>query len=190
MGKHDNTSGKSKAKLNITLSDDRYTDDASVMTLLSSGHVGIGHTQPSAYLEVKSTGIGSATSGGLLVHNHDSGDAIMASQTPTVDGNAFTSYIQTDGATLSGWAVGVTGSGGDFRITENHDKVYDSGAIGMFISGTTRNVGMGTDVPRGKLEVNGNVVIGQQLSFSGLSGDEFGNTHMIERRYKNRITHI
>ena len=183
LGKHDNTSGKSKAKLNITLSDDRYTDDTSVMTLLSSGHVGIGHTQPSAYLEVKSTGIGSATSGGLLVHNHDSGDAIMASQTPTSDGNAFTSYIQTDGATLSGWAVGVTGSGGDFRITENHDKVYDSGSIGLFIGGTTRDVGIGTDVPRGKLEVVGNVVIGQQLSFSGLSGDEFGNTHIIERRY-------
>ncbi|AFK65943.1 hypothetical protein OLVG_00189 [Ostreococcus lucimarinus virus OlV6] len=183
LGKHDNTSGKSKAKLNITLSDDRYTDDTSVMTLLSSGHVGIGHTQPSAYLEVKSTGIGSATSGGLLVHNHDSGDAIMASQTPTSDGNAFTSYIQTDGATLSGWAVGVTGSGGDFRITENPDKVYDSGSIGLFIGGTTRDVGIGTDVPRGKLEVVGNVVIGQQLSFSGLSGDEFGNTHIIERRY-------
>ncbi|AGH31265.1 hypothetical protein OLNG_00194 [Ostreococcus lucimarinus virus OlV5] len=183
LGKHDNTSGKSKAKLNITLSDDRYTDDTSVMTLLSSGHVGIGHTQPSAYLEVKSTGIGSATSGGLLVHNHDSGDAIIASQTPTSDGNAFTSYIQTDGATLSGWAVGVTGSGGDFRITENPDKVYDSGSIGLFIGGTTRDVGIGTDVPRGKLEVVGNVVIGQQLSFSGLSGDEFGNTHIIERRY-------
>ncbi len=183
LGKHDNTSGKSKTKMDITLSDDRYTDDTSVMTLLSSGHVGIGHTQPSAYLEVKSTGIGSATSGGLLVHNHDSGDAIMASQTPTSDGNAFTSYIQTDGATLSGWAVGVTGSGGDFRITENPDKVYDSGSIGLFIGGTTRDVGIGTDVPRGKLEVVGNVVIGQQLSFSGLSGDEFGNTHIIERRY-------
>jgi hypothetical protein len=183
LGKHDNTSGKSKAKLNITLSDDRYTDDTSVMTLLSSGHVGIGHTQPSAHLEVKSTGIGSATSGGLLVHNHDSGDAIIASQTHASDGNAFTSYIQTDGATLSGWAAGVTGSGGDFRITENPDKVYDSGSIGLFIGGTTRDVGIGTDVPRGVLEVNGNVVIGQELTFSGLSGDEFGNTRIIERRY-------
>ena len=183
MGKHDNTSGKSKAKLNVTLSDDRYTDDASIMTLLSSGHVGIGHTQPSAYLEVKSTGIGSAVSGGLLVHNHDGGDAIMASQTPTADGNAFTSYIQTDGASLSGWAVGVSGSSGDFRITQNPDKVYDVGTVGLFIDGTSRNVGIGTDAPRAKLEVNGNVVIGQQLSFSGLAGDEFGNTHIIERRY-------
>jgi hypothetical protein len=183
LGKHDNTSGKSKAKLNITLSDDRYTDDTSVMTLLSSGHVGIGHTQPSAYLEVKSTGIGSATSGGLLVHNHDSGDAIMASQTPTSDGNAFTSYIQTDGATLSGWAVGVTGSGGDFRITENHDKVYDSGSIGLFIGGTTRDVGIGTDVPRGALEVNGNVVVGQQITFNGTINDTFGNSYIRERIY-------
>lgn len=183
MGKHDNTSGKSKSKLNITLSDDRYTDDASIMTLLSSGHVGIGHTQPSAFLEVKSTGIGSATSGGLLVHNHDSGDAIIATQTPTSDGNAFASYMQTDGATISGWSTGVTGSTGDFRITQNPDKVYDTSAIGLYINGTSRNVGIGTDDPRGTLEVNGNLVIGQQLTFGGLSGDEFGNTHIIERRY-------
>jgi len=183
MGKHDNTSGKSKAKLNISLSDDRYTDDTSIMTLLSSGHVGIGHTQPSAYLEIKSTGIGSATSGGLLVHNHDGGDAIMTSQTPTPDGNAFTSYIQTDGAAISGWSTGVSATNGDFRITQNPDKVSDVNAVGIFIDGTSRNVGIGTDAPRGALEVSGNIVIGQQLSFGGLTGDEFGNTHIVERRY-------
>ena len=183
LGKHDNASGKSKTKMDIYLADEDYTDEVDILTLQSEGRVGIGTTQPTAHLEVYCTGTGNPTTNGILVHNHDSGDAIMASQTPTSDGNAFTSYIQTDGATLSGWAVGVTGSGGDFRITENPDKVYDSGSIGLFIGGTTRDVGIGTDVPRGKLEVVGNVVIGQQLSFSGVSGDEFGNTHIIERRY-------
>ena len=185
LGKHDNASGKSKSKLDIYLADEDYTDEVDVLTLQSEGRVGIGTTQPSAHLEVYSTGTGNPTTNGILVHNHEapSGDAIIAMQTDINEGNAFTSYIQTDGdIDPSGWAVGVSGSN-DFRITQNPNKVYDTGAIGVFIDGTSRNVGIGTDAPRGKLEVVGNVVIGQQLSFSGLSGDEFGNTHIIERRY-------
>jgi hypothetical protein len=185
LGKHDNTSGKSKAKLDIYLSDETYTDENNIMTLQSEGRVGIGTTQPTAHLEVYCTGTANPTTNGILVHNHESpsGDAIVAMQTDINEGNAFTSYIQSDGdLTPSGWSVGVSGSS-EFRITQNPNKVYDSGAVGIFIDGTSRNVGIGTDVPRGALEVLGNVVIGQQLSFGGLSGDEFGNTHMIERRY-------
>lgn len=185
MGKHDNTSGKSKSKLDIYLSDEHYNDEIDIMTLQSEGRVGIGTTQPNAHLEVYSTGTANPTTNGILVHNHEapSGDAIIAMQTDINEGNAFTSYIQTDGdIDPSGWAVGVSGSN-DFRITQNPNKVYDTGAIGVFIDGTSRDVGIGTDVPRGALEVVGNVVIGQQLTFSGLSGDEFGNTHIIERRY-------
>jgi hypothetical protein len=185
MGKHDNTSGKSKTKLDIYLTDEDYTDEVDVMTLQSEGRVGIGTTQPSAHLEVYCTGTANPTTNGILVHNHESpsGDAIVAMQTDINEGNAFTSYIQTDGdVDPTGWAVGVSGSN-DFRITQNPNKVYDAGAVSIFIDGTSRDVGIGTDIPRGALEVNGNVVIGQQLSFGGLSGDEFGNTHIIERRY-------
>src|SRR5210317_2230980 len=185
MGKHDNASGKSKAKLDIYLTDEDYTDEVDVMTLQSEGRVGIGTTQPSAHLEVYCTGTANPTTNGILVHNHESpsGDAIVAMQTDINEGNAFTSYIQSDGdVDPSGWAVGISGSN-DFRITQNPNKVYDTGAVSIFIDGTSRDVGIGTDIPRGALEVNGNVVIGQQLTFGGLSGDEFGNTHIIERRY-------
>src|SRR5210317_1632209 len=185
LGKHDNASGKSKTKMDIYLADEDYTDEVDVMTLQSEGRVGIGTTQPSAHLEVYCTGTANPTTNGILVHNHESpsGDAIVAMQTDINEGNAFTSYIQSDGdVDPSGWAVCVSGSN-DFRITQNPNKVYDVGAIGIFIDGTSRDIGIGTDVPRGKLEVNGNVVIGQQLTFGGLSGDEFGNTHIIERRY-------
>jgi hypothetical protein len=167
------------------LSDENYGDDVDVMTLQSEGRVGIGTTQPAAHLEVYCTGTANPQTNGILVHNHESpsGDAIVAMQTDINEGNAFTSYIQTDGdVDPTGWAVGVSGSN-DFRITQNPNKVYDTGAVSVFIDGTSRDVGIGTDVPRGKLEVNGNVVIGQQLTFGGLSGDEFGNTHIIERRY-------
>src|SRR6056300_393258 len=185
MGKHDNASGKSKTKMDIYLADEDYTDEVDVLTLQSEGRVGIGTTQPSAHLEVYCTGTANPTTNGILVHNHESpsGDAIVAMQTDINEGNAFTSYIQSDGdVDPTGWAVGVSGSN-DFRITQNPNKVYDAGATGIFIDGTSRDVGIGTDAPRGTLEVVGNVVIGQQLSFSGLSGDEFGNTHIIERRY-------
>jgi hypothetical protein len=185
LGKHDNASGKSKTKMDIYLADEDYTDEVDVLTLQSEGRVGIGTTQPSAHLEVYSTGTANPLTNGILVHNHEapSGDAIIAMQTDINEGNAFTSYIQTDGdVDPTGWAVGVSGSN-DFRITQNPNKVYDTGAVSVFIDGTSRDVGIGTDVPRGKLEVNGNVVIGQQLTFGGLSGDEFGNTHIIERRY-------
>src|SRR6056300_771499 len=190
LGKHDNASGKSKTKMDIYLADEDYTDEVDVLTLQSEGRVGIGTTQPSAHLEVYCTGTANPTTNGILVHNHESpsGDAIVAMQTDINEGNAFTSYIQTDGdVDPTGWAVGVSGSN-DFRITQNPNKVYDVGAIGIFIDGTSRDVGIGTDVPRGKLEVNGNVVIGQQLTFGGLSGDEFGNTHIIERRYDDNYS--
>jgi hypothetical protein len=183
LGKHENTAGTSKTRLDIVMGDNDYAVDTRVVTILSSGKVGIGHSQPSAHLEVECEGIADPTENGILVHNHNSGDAIMAAQTDLADGNAFSSYMQTDGATLSGWTVGVSGTNGDFRITHDHEKVNDSTEIAIYVDGSSGDVGIGTDVPRGALEVNGNVVIGQQLTFGGLAGDEFGNTHIIERRY-------
>lgn len=183
LGKHENTSGTSKSRLDIVMGHDDYAVDTRVVTILSSGKVGIGHSQPSAHLEVKCEGIADPQENGILVHNHHDGDAIIAAQTDLSDGNAFTSYMQTNGATVSGWSVGVSGTNGDYRITNNHEKVNDATEIGLYIDGSSHNVGIGTDAPRGALEVFGNVVIGQQLTFSGVSGDEFGNTHIIERRY-------
>jgi hypothetical protein len=182
MGKYDLEVGKSRSKLDVFLSDDRYTSETEVLTLRADGRVGIGHTQPTAYLEVKCTGIANPETNGLLVHNHDNGDAIMAAQADSLEGNAFTSYILSDGANRSGWSLGVENNN-DFRITQNYEQVVDSSAVAIYISDSDRNIGIGTDVPRGKLEVNGNVVIGNQLTFGGLETDEFGNTFIRERFY-------
>ena len=185
MGKYDNTVGKSKTKLDIFLSDDRYTTETEVLTLRGDGRVGIGTTQPAAHLEVFSTGVGNPTENGVLVHNHDSpsGDAIVAMQTNLAEGNAFTSYIQSDNDTaLTGWSSGISGSG-DFRITENYQKVSEPTSTALYISGTARNVGISTDAPREKLEVNGNVAIGEKITFGGLENDIFGNCYLQERVY-------
>ena len=182
MGKYDLESGKSRSKLDIFLSDDRYTDETEVLTLRADGRVGIGHTQPTAYLEVKCTGIGNPETNGLLVHNHDNGDSIMSAQAESLVGNAFSSYILSDGANRSGWSVGVANNN-DFRISQNHEQVVDPTAIALYISDSDRNVGIGTDAPRDKLEVKGNVTIGTQLTFGGVLNDEFGNTFIRERLY-------
>src|SRR6056300_614460 len=189
MGKFDNTVGKSKSKLDIYLADDRYTDETEVLTLRADGRVGIGTTQPSAHLEVYATGIGNPVGNegegnGILVHNHTLGDAIVAMQTDVASGNAFTSYVQSDNDTaLTGWSVGVTGASSDFRITEDYEKVSEPTATALFIEGTSRNIGISTDAPRGKLEVNGNVVVGQKITFGGLESDVFGNCYLQERVY-------
>ena len=176
LGKWDMTDNKSKTRLDITLADEDYAVDTNIMTIRSDGKIGIGHGEPEAYLEVKCEGVAAP---GLLVHNHDNGDAIISAKTDLAEGNAFSSYVNGN----SGWSVGIAGNQGDFRITNNATEVSESGATSIYINGANSNVGIGTDVTRAEFEVNGNVVIGNKLTFSGLEGDEFGNTLFVERRY-------
>jgi hypothetical protein len=191
LGKHDIANNKSKTQLDIYLADEDYSDETDILTLRSDGRVGIGSTVPEAFLEVVSSGIGNARVNSLMIHNHHgaggAGDAIMAAQTDATQGNAFTSYIQTtNDSNPRGWSVGISGTR-DFRITRNINQVSDSTNVGMYIDGSTRNVGIGTDVPRGKLEVNGDFVLGNKLSFGGLTGDEFGNTFIQEQYYDSLL---
>jgi hypothetical protein len=121
----------------------------------------------------------------------------MAARTSSLNSNAFASFAQTDGDTGSsianpvGYSVGLAGAlrngtrVADFRITKNPNVIDESGTVQLFIDGANGNMGIGTDVPRDSLEVSGNVVIGNKLSFSGVSSDEFGNTFITERLYDN-----
>ena len=140
-----------------------------------------------------SSGIGNAGTNGVLVHNDESpnGDAIVAVRTDKTSGNAFTSFIQTnDGSDPAGWSMGVTGSLGDFRLTRNPDIINQSASSKFFVGGSTGFVGIGTDAPRHKLEVNGNVVIGNELYFGGLVSDEFSNTFIKERLVSTDISEL
>ena len=199
MGKHDLSSGTSRSQLNLSLASDDYETDSHVMTWRSNKRVGIGTTTPTAHLEILGTGIGNFNTNGLLVHNIEStpGDAIMAARTSSLSSNAFASFAQTDGDSGSsidnpvGYSVGLAGAlrngtrVADFRITKNPNVIDESGTVKLFIDGANGNMGIGTDAPRGSLEVNGNLVIGNQLSFSGIAGDEFGNTIIKEQLYSS-----
>ena len=192
MGKHTAvSSGTANSQLDIFLASTNYETEVDVLSLRSDGRVGIGTTSPTAHLEVHATGAANPLTNGLLVHNFDgtSGDAILAAKTRILAGNVFTSYIQTNaGSNPRGWSTGVTGSDSDFRITQNTDNNKEPTAVGLFISGSTGNTGIGTDAPRGVLDVLGNVVVGNEVSFGGLAGDLFGNTRLVERRYNTDQT--
>lgn len=196
LGKYQFSGTTSKSKLDIYLSDANYADEVDVMTLQADGRVGIGSTQPSAFLEVIADGTGNPRTNGIMVHNiHGTGygDAIMTSRTDNEIGNAFASHIQTNNGNFDsrrGWSTGVTGSTGDYRITSNVDAVSDVASTAIYINGLTRDVGIGTDAPRAKLEVNGNVVIGNELYFGGLVSDEFSNTFIKERLVSTDISEL
>ena len=193
MGKHPLTgsdgSGTSRSQLNLSLASDNYSTQGHVMTWRSDKRVGIGTTRPTSHLEIITTGIGNATTNGILVHseqvNNSADDAIVAMRSDTLNSNAFASFIQADGITgdPTGYSMGVTALGGDFRLTKNPSVINDSTNTRIFIDGATGNMGVGTDAPRDKLEVDGNVIIGNQLSFTGVQTDELGNTFMRERYY-------
>ena len=187
LGKHTAvSSGTANSQLDLYLASTNYETEVDVVSIRSDGRVGIGTTLPTAHLEVHCTGAANPLTNGLLVHNFDgaSGDAILAAKTRILAGNVFTSYIQTNAGNNSrGWSTGVTGTDSDFRITQNTDNNKDSSTVGLYIDGANGRVGLGTDAPRSPLEVAGNVVIGNELSFGGLAGDTFGTTKLVERRY-------
>ena len=192
MGKHTAvSSGTAHTQLNLCLASTNYETEVDVLSLTSDGRIGVGTASPTAHLEIHATGAANPLTNGLLVHNFDgdSGDAILAAKTRLYTGNIFTSYIQTNAGTdPRGWSTGVSGTDSDFRITQNINNNKDSATVGLYISGANGNVGLGTDSPRGALDVLGNVVVGNELSFGGLEGDLFGNTRLVERRYNTDQT--
>ena len=193
MGKHTTSPNTSKSQIDLVLASDSYETENNVMTWRSNRRVGIGTTAPVSHFHVMSSGIGNAGTNGVLVHNNESpnGDAIVAVRTDKTSGNAFTSFIQTnDGNDPAGWSMGVTGALGDFRLTRNPDIINQSASSKFFVGGSTGFVGIGTDAPRHKLEVNGNVVIGNELYFGGLVSDEFSNTFIKERLVSTDISEL
>ena len=115
----------------------------STMFLRPSGNVGIGTTSPRAKLEIKGTG---GNDSGLILAN--SNDIVRHYFSSDVAGSVY--------------AITYDGSGGnDFQIQSDGDIVL-AGSTGG-------NVGIGTDSPSEKLDVDGNVKLGattgRQLMF-------------------------
>lgn len=197
MGKHGTTANQSQSQMNLALASDSYENETHVMTWRSDKRIGIGTTTPSSHLEIITSGIGNFNTNGLLIHSERTGsdpnftadDAVMTVRADHTAANAFTSFVQTAGnspAAISGaqgYSMGVTGSTVDFRLTKNPNVINDPATSRIFISGSTGNMGIGTDAPRVPLEVNGDIVLGSKITFGGVDTDQFGNTFIQERLY-------
>ena len=198
----------SRTKLDIDLAHSTY-DAIRVMTIRSDGHVGIGTENPTCTLQVAASGNENITENGLYVKNENSGeDSIATIETVQSGagphGDAFTSYaVYNEGVAPFhfGWTVGVDNTNGGqkhFRITNNVFSVSNVESTAFYIDGDTSNIGIGTDSAVSKFTVDGDITLGQKLSFGGLtfnagSSDDdkkngsydFEHTFLEEREYTN-----
>jgi hypothetical protein len=154
LGKYDAFTNTSKTRLDIALADGTYTNESTtIMTILSSGRVGIGKTNPTAYLHVEGeTNIVGTITGGT-----------SASSIRLASGSI--SAIGTDAAIP---LLIATKGTGNLTLTTNATER-------MTINGSTGNLGIGTTSHSTyKLNVNGtlnatSILVGE----SAISGSKW-----------------
>jgi Chaperone of endosialidase len=163
-----NTSGTyAYTQLNFNLSNGNVgSPDTTVMSLLSSGNVGIGITSPQYKLHVAGSTTYSTTDDAATVLKV----ASTTSQYPTFPGEATAIAITKTGEKY-GWRmlsqyVADTYSGMDFHLQVSADST-PSWATKMFVEGLTGNVGIGTTSPGYLLDVAGNIRSTTNINLSG-----------------------
>ena len=179
--------GASRTRMDIKLAHDSY-DDVEIMSLRSDGRIGIGKTDPTAPLEVKSSGIANPSGNGLVVYNPSASEAQDSIITVKSGANKSDAFIVFTDDANQGWSAGMTDRTGDrdFRITNNVYAVSNVLHTAVFIDGVSSNVGIGTDITKAKFTINGDLRVGNELSFGGVTDDEGDlrhHTFMLEQQY-------
>lgn len=158
LGKYNNTIS-SETEMAIKLGNGNvYTPDVTVMTMRGNGNVGIGTTAPGSklHIEVPADKNDNPADNGIYVYNSgnagDNDDAII---TARVNGaNAGDPFFSMDVNGVIGWSMGLDNSDGDkFKIANTWN---DPGTATRLTIDGSGNVGIGTTVPRGTLDINGN----------------------------------
>ena len=193
LGKHDQIeAGKSNTRLDFGLAHTEYNTANVVMTLLSTGLVGIGTHTPESKLEVRATGsaFASPRTNGILVYNAndaDNEDAVVCMEVNDQGGDALTSYKITSGDTV-GWS-----SGGSFSDNSKYKIANHAGDLNTntrLVIDNNGDVGINVNEPQYKLDVDGQVRIGNKLLFRGVAADTSDTSFLEERALNDEITEL
>jgi len=185
VGKHAIENNTSRTRLDFNLADGNYATTNRIMTMLSAGLVGIGTHTPRSKLEIHSSGSENPLTNGILVYNPndaDNEDAIVCMEVNDAGGDAFSSYKVTTGAN-TGWSVGGAFSDSSkFKISNDATTLNTST---YFVIDNAGNVGINSNAPTDKLDVNGDVKIGNKLTFRGVTAasDTSDTTFLQEKAY-------
>jgi hypothetical protein len=185
LGKRTIVNDTSRTRLDVNLAHNDYAATSTIMTFLSEGFVGIGTHTPVAKLEVRASGSENPRTNGILVHNAndaDNEDAIVCMEVNDAGGDAFSSYKITTGPT-TGWSVGGAFSDSSkFKIAKDATSLNNST---YFVIDSIGNVGINSNAPSEKLDVYGDVKIGNKLTFRGVTAgsDTTDTTFLQEKAY-------
>jgi hypothetical protein len=193
LGKHGQIeAGKSNTRLDLGLAHTDYNTANVIMTLLSTGLVGIGTHTPASKLEVRATGSAASSprTNGILVYNAndaDNEDAVVCMEVNDQGGDAFGSYKITSGDTV-GWSAGSSFSDDSKFKIANH--AGDLNTNTRLVIDNNGDVGINVNDPQYKLDVDGQVRIGNKLLFRGLSADTDDTSFIEERQLNDTITEL
>ena len=140
-------------------------------SLLVNSNVGIGTTSPSAPLHVIANSTASPETNGVYIYNPTNSanqHAICAMRVAgTSAGNAFSSY---DVNGEIGWSAGMLNIDNTYRISAIWDDLSNNTMLAISLAG---NVGIGTNNPAHRLDVNGEVRCRNRL-FIGVNNPGIG----------------
>ena len=190
LGKREVSANSSKTRLDFNLTDGDYATSNVIMTLLSSGLVGIGTHTPQCKLEVRSSGSANPLTNGILVHNPNDEpgqDSIVCMEVNDDQSDALTSYKITSG-TATGWSSGAAFSdSGKFKIAND---ATDMNINTRFVIDNAGNVGINVSDPAYRLDVDGDVRVGNKIQFRGVSTDTDDQTFIEERQLTDDVTEL
>jgi hypothetical protein len=134
------------------------------MRIKGDGKVGIGTANPNSKLHINpnTTSTVSPNTTGVYVYNENTGDATC---TLRVNGeNGGDPYISFDAAGHAGWSLGMDNSDGNkMKLAYSWSSLATNTRLSIDTSG---QVGIGTNNPTQKLDVNGNVNINGTISYN------------------------